>query len=392
MKWFTFIMMVAGWFARAEEVSPVVIGRKIFMDTSLSQPVGQGCVSCHDPKAAFADARRVSPGAVNERKGRRNAPTLMYAALIPPIAAEDFYDEEGELIYVLEGGLFLDGRAHDQFEQVQMPFFNKDEMNLSGPADLADRIRKSEYASDFKKLVGGKVWGNDGKLVDQVYHSLVAFLREPMFRPFNARIDDFWKGDVKALNDSELRGLALFQSKAGCAQCHPLGVGTWPEPLLSDFGYDNLGAPSLGEKDPGLGGVSGRKNEMGQFRSPTLRNIALTAPYLHNGSIKTLKEVMEFYNKRDVEPERWGKTDFPETVNHDDMGDLKLTDQEVDDLVALMHTFTDKNLLEMKEGDELPKTPEGVPSTESRKAFFQNRPRLVNPKAKQRVPEEKVDE
>jgi cytochrome c peroxidase len=161
---------------------------------------------------------------------------------------------------------------------------------------------------------------------------------------------------------------------------------------LSDFGYDNLGAPSIGGKDPGLGGVSGRKNEMGQFRSPTLRNIALTAPYLHNGSIKTLKEVMEFYNKRDVEPERWGKTDFPETVNHDDMGDLKLTDQEVDDLVALMHTFTDKNLLEMKEGDELPKTPEGVPSTESRKAFFQNRPRLVDPKAKQRVPEEKVDE
>lgn len=370
----------------------MVIGRKIFMDTSLSQPVGQGCVSCHDPKAAFADARRVSPGAVNERKGRRNAPTLMYAALIPPIAAEDFYDEEGELIYVLEGGLFLDGRAHNQFEQVQMPFFNKDEMNLSGPADLADRIRKSEYASDFKKLVGGKVWGNDGKLVDQVYHSLVAFLREPMFRPFNARIDNFWKGDVKALNDSELRGLALFQSKAGCAQCHPLGVGTWPEPLLSDFGYDNLGAPSLGEKDPGLGGVSGRKNEMGQFRSPTLRNIALTAPYLHNGSIKTLREVMEFYNKRDVEPERWGKTDFPETVNHDDMGDLKLTDQEVDDLVALMHTFTDKNLLEMKVGDELPKTSEGVPSTESRKAFFQNRPRLVDPKAKQRVPEEKVDE
>lgn len=392
MKWFAFVIMVVGCLARAEEVSPVVIGRKIFMDTNLSQPVGQGCVSCHDPKAAFADARRVSPGAVKGRKGRRNAPTLMYAALIPLIAAEDFYDEEGELKYVLEGGLFLDGRAHNQFEQVQEPFFNKDEMNLSGPADLADRIRKSEYASDFKKLVGGKVWGDDGKLVDQVYHSLVAFLREPMFRPFNARIDDFWKGDVKALNDSELRGLALFQSKAGCAQCHPLGVGTWPEPLLSDFGYDNLGAPSIGGKDPGLGGVSGRKNEMGQFRSPTLRNIALTAPYLHNGSIKTLKEVMEFYNKRDVEPERWGKTDFPETVNHDDMGDLKLTDQEVDDLVALMHTFTDKNLLEMKEGDGLPKTPEGVPSTESRKAFFQNRPRLVDPKAKQRVPEERVDE
>ena len=390
MKWFALVVVVAGCVAVAEEVSPAMIGRKIFMDTNLSQPMGQGCVSCHDPKAAFADARRVSPGAVKGREGRRNAPTLMYAALIPPMAAEDFYDEEGELIYVLEGGLFLDGRAHDQFEQVQMPFFDKDEMNLSGPADLAARIRKSDYAADFKKLVGEKVWGDDGKLVNQVYHSLVAFLREPMFRPFNARIDDFWKGDVKALNVSELRGLALFQSKAGCAQCHPLGVGTWPEPLLSDFGYDNLGAPSLGGKDPGLGGISGRKNEMGQFRSPTLRNIALTAPYLHNGSIKTLKEVIEFYNKRDVEPERWGKTDFPETVNHEDMGDLKLTDQEVDDLVAFMHTFTDKNLLGMKEGDVFPTPPEGIPSTESRKAFFQYRPRLVDPKAKQRVPEEKI--
>ena len=121
MKWFAFVMMVAGCLARAEEVSPVVIGRKIFMDTSLSQPVGRGCVSCHDPKAAFADARRVSPGAVKGRKGRRNAPTLMYAALIPPIAAEDFYDEEGELKYVLEGGLFLDGRAHISSSKCRCP-------------------------------------------------------------------------------------------------------------------------------------------------------------------------------------------------------------------------------------------------------------------------------
>jgi len=393
MKAVALMLVLLGCFARGEEeVTPAQIGRMIFLDTNLSQPIGQGCVSCHDPKAAFADPRRVSPGAVEGREGQRNAPTLMYAALIPPLAAEDFYDEKGELHYVLEGGLFLDARAHDQHEQVQEPFFNKNEMNLSGPAELAGRIRKSEYAREFKKLVGEEVWGDDDKLVDQVYHSLVAFLREPVFRPFNARIDDFWKGDVQALNASELRGLVLFQSKAGCAQCHPLGVGTWPEPLLSDFGYDNLGAPSIGEKDPGLGGISGRKNELGQFRSPTLRNIALTAPYLHNGSIGTLKEVVEFYNKRDVEPERWGKTDFPETVNREDMGDLELTDQEVDDLVALMNTFTDKNLLEINEGAVFPKTPEGVPSTESRWAFFQNRPRLVDPKAKQRVPEEKISE
>ena len=391
MKAAALMLVFLGCVSRGEEVTPAKIGQKIFLDTNLSQPIGQGCISCHDPKAAFADPRRVSPGAVKGKEGRRNAPTLMYAALIPPLAAEDFYDEEGELHYVLEGGLFLDARAHDQFEQVQEPFFDKNEMNLSGPAELAERIRKAEYAGEFEKLVGEDVWKEDGKLVDQVYHSLVAFLREPMFRPFNARIDDFWKGDEKALHAAEIRGMVLYQSKAGCAVCHPLGALGWQEPLLSDFGYDNLGAPSIGEKDPGLGGISGRKGELGQFRSPTLRNVALTAPYLHNGSIKTLKEVVEFYNKRDIEPERWGKTDFPETVNKEDMGDLKLTDQEVEDLTSFLHTFTDQHLLDLKEG-EFPITPPGVPSTESRKAFFQNRPRLIDPKAKQRVPEEKVGE
>jgi cytochrome c peroxidase len=139
---------------------------------------------------------------------------------------------------------------------------------------------------------------------------------------------------------------------------------------LTDAGFDNLGAPAVGEIDPGLGAVTGKAGELGQFKVPSLRNVALTAPYLHNGSVKTLKEVVELYNKRDLEPERWGVTNYPQTINHEDMGNLGLTDQEVDDLVALLDAFTDQNLLKIPEGNVFPEVPLGVPSTEERKAFF----------------------
>ena len=98
--------------------SAATIGRLIFSDTGLSQPPGQGCISCHISKSAFADPRAVSPGAVPGRQGTRNAPTLMYAALIPSFAFDDFLTEDGDEVYAWEGGLFHDGRAHDQFKQV----------------------------------------------------------------------------------------------------------------------------------------------------------------------------------------------------------------------------------------------------------------------------------
>ena len=362
----------------ADEPSLAGLGRRIFMDTGLSQPVGQGCISCHRPAKAFADPRRVSPGAVAGREGNRNAPSLMYAALVPPLKLEDTYDENGELEYIVEGGMFHDGRAHTLLEQVRKPFFDENEINLAGPAELAARFRKSQYAGELKKLSGEGAWGDDDELNEVAYRALVEFLREPMFRPFSAPIDDYWAGDKNALTLSQRRGLDVFETSGACSKCHLVGVSVWPQPLLSDYGYDNIGAPSVSTKDPGLGGVTGLKEELGQFRVPSLRNVALTAPYLHNGSLKTIREVIEFYNKRDLEPERWGATDYPETVNHEDMGDLKLSDQQVDDLIALMDAFTDRTLLEMKPGETFPKVPEGVPATEERKAFFHEPPARVD--------------
>ena len=344
------------------------LGKKIFLDTSLSNPPGQGCVSCHSPEAAFADSRRISPGAVKGRKGRRNAPSLMYAALIPPQRLEDTYDENGELEYIVEGGLFLDGRAHDLLDQVRHPFFDKNEMNVANGKELARKLRKRDYGKEFQGL-------DDKRTNEKAFKALVAFLREPMFRPFNSRIDDYWAGNKDALSLSERRGLDVFQTTGGCATCHLTGVASWPKPLLTDSGFDNLGAPAIGTRDSGLGAITGKAGELGQFKVPSLRNVALTAPYLHNGSIKTLKEVMEFYNKRDLEPERWGVTNYPETVNHEDMGNLELTEQEIDDLVALMDAFTDRNLLKIPDGKLFPEVPPGVPSTEERKAFFRQKRR-----------------
>ena len=354
----------------AAEPSLADLGGKIFLDTSLSEPGGQGCISCHSPATAFADPRRVSPGAVAGKEGRRNAPSLMYAALIPPLKLEDTYDENGEVEYIIEGGLFHDGRAHTVIEQVRQPFFDKNEMNIAGPAELAAKFRKADYADELKDLAGVEKWSDDAKTNEVAYQALVEFLREPMFRPFSAPIDDYWAGNRKALTLSQRRGLDVFETSGACSKCHLVGVSVWPNALLSDFGYDNIGVPSVTTKDPGLGGVTGLEEELGQFRVPSLRNVALTAPYLHNGSLKTIREVIEFYNKRNLEPERWGATDYPETVNHEDMGDLKLSDQQVDDLIALMDAFTDRNLLEMKPGQLFPEVPEGVPSTEERKAFF----------------------
>lgn len=354
-----------------QQARAAAVGREIFLDTGLSNPTGQSCMSCHLPESAFADPRPVSPGAVTGQEGRRNTPSLMYAALIPNFAQEDILEETGEQIWVWQGGLFQDGSSRTLHEQVQRPFFDHAEMNVGTPADLAAKLRKTAYGERLREGMPETDWANDEKVNQRAYRALVEFLKEPMFRPFDARIDDYLTGNRSALSEAERRGLETFKTKAKCADCHLLIPSAWPKPLLSDYGYDNLGAPSRGAKDPGLGGHTGVAEESGQFRAPSLRNVALTAPYLHNGSLATLREVMEFYNKRDIEPERWGTTDFPETVNREDAGDLKLTEQEIDDLVALMDAFTDRSLLAMKQsGARFPTAPAGTPDSWQMRAYF----------------------
>lgn len=353
-----------------ESLDAAGFGELIFRDLSLSRPPGQGCVSCHDPSHAFADPRPVSPGAVVGRRGRRNAPSLFYAALIPGRVFEEVRQPNGEEVFAWEGGLFHDGRARDLFDQVQRPFMDPSEMNLPGEAALAKALRSASYAQAFRSWMGEAAWNEDSSLNYHAYRALVEFLKEPGFRPFDSRIDAYLQGDGEALNAQEKRGLVVFRERGRCADCHWLTPSGWGGPILSDFGYDNLGVPSRGAKDPGLGALTGRPEDLGKFRAPSLRNVALTAPYMHNGSIATLREVMEFYNKRNLEPERWGTTDYPETVNREDLGDLKLTDQEVEDLLALMESFTDRGLQSGNGSSFLPAAPSRIRSTSEMRLVF----------------------
>jgi cytochrome c peroxidase len=369
------LLLLAGITAAAElepaaqaQAALAKVGREIFLDTSLSNPPGQGCISCHVPEAAFADPRPSSPGAVAGRSKNRNAPSLMYAALIPNFSQEDLLDDDGAQVWVWQGGLFQDGSARTLQDQVQKPFFDHAEMNVGSTAELAAKLRHATYADCLETQVAD--WNDDQKLTETAFRSLVEFLKEPMFRPFDARIDDYLAGKADALTAQEQRGLEVFRNKGKCSDCHFLHASAWPRPLLSDYGYDNLGVPSRGDKDPGLGGHTSSARELGQFRAPSLRNVALTAPYFHNGSVATLREVIEFYNKRDLEPERWGATDYPETVNHEDMGNLGLTDQEVTDLTALMDAFSDRSLLQRKPEEIFPQAPPDTPSSWKMRASF----------------------
>ena len=349
------------------------IGRSVFTDKNLSNPPGQSCMTCHNPNHAFADPRRVSPGATPSFSGNRNAPPLMYAALIPAFAYEDVLLPDGTEIFAWEGGLFYDGRAKDLFEQVGKPFFESHEMNLKNKAELAQKIRKSTYKEKFPRSA---LKDND-QLTYLVFRSLVEFLKSPSFRPFDSPFDQYQAGNEDALSLSQKRGLDIFKTSGGCADCHLLEPQNWSKPLLSDFGYDNLGGPASGKKDPGLFTVTGKSEDFGKFRAPSLRNIELTAPYLHNGSIKTLREVLEFYNKRDLEPERWGVTDYPETVNHDDLGDLGLTDEEISNLLDFLRAFTDDSLTKKK--TTFPTPPKITPSTESIELNFPDHTHRLDP-------------
>ena len=338
------------------------LGRKIYFDTSLSTPPGQACASCHTPAAGFADPDHslpVSRGVLKARTGFRSAPTAAYAKFIPPL-----HFDTNDQTYV--GGQFWDGRADSLAEQAQFPFLNPVEMHNPDQQTVVAKVRAAGYAAQFRKVFGSGALNpnNYQTAYQQITKAIAAFEKTPLFSPFNSKYDLFLKGRVQ-LTASELRGLALYNHKANCFACHPSDAADGqPGPMFTDFTYDNIGIPknwnipflklppSLNPDgtnfiDLGLANTvaifdpvnSGE--QAGRFKVPTLRNLTLTAPYGHNGFFKTLKDVVHFYNTRDVPSANWPEGEVPETVNHDELGDLGLTDKEENDLVAFLQTLTD---------------------------------------------------
>ena len=335
------------------------LGETLFAETSLSDPPGQGCIDCHHPDLAFADPEHglpVSRGVHRDRFGNRNDMMLTYASFIPPLS----YDDQDS---VWVGGLFWDGRVNSLEEQAQGPPFNPLEMAVTDTAYIANQLRKLPYADQFRQVYGPDALKDDGQAFRNMARALAAFQRTELFHPFDSKYDFYLQGKVE-LTAQEMRGLDLFvdENKGNCAACHPHTIqedGALPQ--LTDFTYDNLGVPRNPElpfytmdkalnpegwdwKDRGLGKTLNDPELDGLIRVPSLRNVGVTPPYMHNGYFKTLFEVVAFYNSRDVGP--WAPAEFPATVNKEELGNLGLTNNEMDDIVAFMMTLSDGYRLE----------------------------------------------
>lgn len=360
-------------------LSPMAaLGAKLFADPSLSASGQLACASCHVPALAHAGSTAtVSGGANLDRPGTRNAPSLRYLDFTPAFAAGG----DGA-----SGGFDRDGRAQTLAEQARAPILSANEMANASPADFAARLQQASYAAEFRAAFGQDVFANAEQVVDRATLALERYqLEDSEFHAYSSKYDAFLAGKA-SLADAELRGLALFNNpqKGNCAACHPSGRGAdGSAPLFTDFSYDNLGVPrnpdiaanaDASYYDLGLCGPArtdlkaARPDLCGAFKVPTLRNIALTAPYFHNGRFATLKEALQFYVQRDTNPERWyplnadgsvdkfddlprpaaGEYDYRRNVNTSEVpydrkaGEApRLSDAEIDDLIAFLNTLTD---------------------------------------------------
>ncbi len=343
-------------------------GEKLFNDESLSRDGKQSCASCHNAAHAFIDTRinktsisnltpsSVSTGQDDKALDDRNTPTITYAALIP-----DFnFDNEEKLF---KGGQFLDGREKNLHDQAAQPFLNRVEMQTD-QATVVSKV-KNKYGPIMRELFGKNIFATVDQAFNAITFSIAEFEKTDLFSPFDSKFDRMLKGKYK-FTEEEARGLTLFKTedKGNCAACHtvPTTISSQQESIFTDFTYDNLGVPvndvvrRLNGKgnmfvDYGLftNPMVNNQELKGAFRVSTLRNIAVTAPYMHNGIFRDLKTVVRFYNTRDVKsalnPETskpWRPAEVDATKNTEELGNLKLTNAEEDALVAFMKTLTDK--------------------------------------------------
>ena len=349
------------------------LGQRLYFDKNLSLNQNQSCASCHLPDTGFVDPMNVqdpwnsvvSLGSDITLNGGRNSPTSGYAAFIPTFG---FDDAEG--LYF--GGQFWDGRANTLKDQAKGPFLNPVEMAMPDAAAviaaIADPANKNykQYVKLFASVYGIDLTDPNLDIVnayDKTAQAIAVFEQSTRFVKFNSKFDYFLAGKAK-LTTQELNGLALYEGKAMCSACHPSAAtinpdGTIVPPLFSDFTYDNLGIPKSmnpliinNDIDLGLGGRLGDPAENGKFRVPSLRNIALTPPYGHNGYFATLEEIVLFYNT--AGDGTWPAPEVAENVNRDELGDLGLTPQEEADLVAFLKTLSNDYKDEMPTSFVLP--------------------------------------
>jgi cytochrome c peroxidase len=372
-------------------LSPLeLLGKRIFEDRRLSEPAGVACASCHDGAVAFQGSNgspiaALSQGSRPGALGKRNAPSLAYASYSPRFGFIEKKDEKsGEIEMVPAGGQFWDGRADDLAAQAGGPLLEPREMNNPSKAAVVGKIAAGDYAGLARRVYGEDVFADPNAAFDKLTRAVAAFESTPRFHPFSSKFDAVLRG-TETFTAFEAQGFELFkdEKKGNCLACHVGKEGSRnPEDwLFTDFSYDALGAPRNADipdnKDPAyvdlgvckrdkLAEIAPKNYDIdglcGQFKAPTLRNIEITGPYLHNGVFARLRDVVAFYATRDTNPERWypkkkGKVakydDLPKTF-HDNVNvkevpyDRKpgqkprLDEEEIDAIVAFLQTLTDR--------------------------------------------------
>jgi cytochrome c peroxidase len=372
----------------------VELGRLLFFDASLSEPAGQSCATCHDPAAGWSGphgeinaAGAVYEGARHGRFGNRRPPSAAYATFSPPLRLDADEDH-------FVGGNFWDGRAtgwllgNPAADQAQGPFVNPLEQNLPAARQVVARVCGGEHGARLRGVFGEEVCTDPLRGYNAIAQAVAAFEGSPQVSPFSSKYDHFLRDPQRhPLSARERLGLELFEreDRGNCAACHPSRPGPGGEPpLFTDFTYDNLGVPRnpanpwyrmdrafnpQGEAwvDEGLGGFlktvprfAHRAGEnLGKHRVPTLRNADLrprpdfVKAFMHNGALKSLEEVVHFYNTRDALPacgelgdprpgdNCWPAPEVAQNVNRDELGRLGLSAEEEAAIVDFMKTLSD---------------------------------------------------
>lgn len=341
------------------------VGKKIFFDTNLSSNANQSCSTCHDPAHGFADpavskSAPVSEGSVAGLFGNRNAPTVAYASAIPEFRLSTTQHVETDSKY--EGGQFLDGRRADLVAQAKDPFLNPVEMKNIDAADVVDKVQNASYASEFLEVFGANAFADIPAAYDHIATALSAFESSAEVNPFTSKFDAVMAAQA-SFTASEQRGFDLFKGdKAKCANCHSVNSPDASFSLFTDFKYFNIGTPANPDNpvystnnafiDSGLASnpnidAADSATERGKFRTPTLRNVGLTAPYMHNGVYATLNEVIKHYDITIPNADGFGPLNPEVTenianeLNYGSYTVLGLTDDEYTDLENFMLTLTD---------------------------------------------------
>ncbi|SDL28129.1 Cytochrome c peroxidase [Geoalkalibacter ferrihydriticus] len=392
----TVLGLLVGMPAAAELTPEEQFGKELYFDSSLSSPNNQSCAFCHEERSGFSGhipginkQGAVYPGAERQRFGNRRPPTASYAGDSPVF---DYVYDMDEDEWLFAGGMFWDGRATGWVtgdplaDQAMGPYLNPVEQNLPSEEAACMIVEQSKYAYLYEVVYGEPLdcsaYDADGHLRAYKNFALAvaAFERSVEVSPFNSKFDYVMAGEAE-FTEQEAWGLQLFNGKGRCSACHPA-------PLFTDFTYDNLGVPKNPENpfyrmdtvyvdgmpinpegaawvDPGLAGFletlpqsvfdewgldkeTAVAESFGKHKVPTLRNAdkrpgpGFAKSYMHNGSLKSLEEVVSFYNSRDamiaagmIVPEVW------ENMNEDELGDLGLTADEEAAIVAFMQTLSD---------------------------------------------------